>query len=598
MHVIATAGHVDHGKSTLVRALTGMEPDRWEEEHRRGLTIGLGFGWTTLANGEQVAFVDVPGHEKFVPTMLAGVGSVPAALLVVAADAGWMPQSSEHLSALDALGVRHGLLVISRADLADPEPARRQSLDIVARSGLGALSTVVVSAVTGQGLDQLRAEISQLVKALPAPDRQADVRLWVDRRFTLRGTGTVVTGTLAAGTVRVGDTLSIAATGQVGKVRGLHALGEPRDEVTATARVAVNLRGVDRADVRTGDALVAPDRWLTATSLDVAVPEADRLPGRLVLHLGSAAVPVQLRPLGKLAARLTLERPLPVRYGDRVLLRDPGRHQIAAGATVLAVDPAQFRRRGAAASRAADLTVLAAMSSGRPAAASELTLRQHGFRLAAELTRAGLPLAGEPISHWRADPARLAELVRRAPTEVSAWQAENPLSAGIAVDTLRQRLDVPDREILTELLRRAGLRVAEGVVRQEAETTLPPRVAEAVRAVRDALAASPFSAPDAPRLAELGLGNAELAAASRAGYLLRLPAGVVLLPDAPHIAARVLGGLPQPFGLSEARQALGTTRRVALPLLEFLDRLRITERLPDDRRRLREVDLDDSTIHA
>ncbi len=301
MHVIATAGHVDHGKSTLVRALTGMEPDRWEEEHRRGLTIGLGFGWTTLANGEQVAFVDVPGHEKFVPTMLAGVGvgSVPAALLVVAADAGWMPQSSEHLSALDALGVRHGLLVISRADLADPEPARRQSLDIVARSGLGALSTVVVSAVTGQGLDQLRAEISQLVKALPAPDRQADVRLWVDRRFTLRGTGTVVTGTLAAGTVRVGDTLSIAATGQVGKVRGLHALGEPRDEVTATARVAVNLRGVDRADVRTGDALVAPDRWLTATSLDVAVPEADRLPGRLVLHLGSAAVPVQLRPLGK-----------------------------------------------------------------------------------------------------------------------------------------------------------------------------------------------------------------------------------------------------------------------------------------------------------
>jgi selenocysteine-specific elongation factor len=205
VHVVATAGHVDHGKSTLVRALTGMEPDRWAEERRRGMTIDLGFAWTTLPSGERLAFVDVPGHERFVPNMLAGVGAVPAAMVVVAADEGWMPQSAEHLAALDALGVRHGLLVVSRADLADPAAARDASLRELHASSLaslGPVEAVTVSAVTGAGLDDLAAALDRLVARLPAPDAEAPVRLWIDRVFTVRGSGTVVTGTLAAGRLR------------------------------------------------------------------------------------------------------------------------------------------------------------------------------------------------------------------------------------------------------------------------------------------------------------------------------------------------------------------------------------------------------------
>ena len=213
MHVIATAGHVDHGKSTLVRALTGMEPDRWAEERRRGMTIDLGFAWTTLPSGASVAFVDVPGHERFVPNMLAGVGPVPAVLFVVAADEGWMPQSAEHLAALDALGVRHGLLAVTRSDLADPTEATEEATRVISATSLGRIEAVAVSGATGAGLDALRAALDRMVSRLPAADPQAPVRLWVDRSFTIRGSGTVVTGTLGAGRLVTGQELELAGVG-------------------------------------------------------------------------------------------------------------------------------------------------------------------------------------------------------------------------------------------------------------------------------------------------------------------------------------------------------------------------------------------------
>src|SRR5512135_50877 len=169
MYVVATAGHVDQGKSTLVRALTGMEPDRWAEERRRGMTIDLGYAWMTLPNAEQLAFVDVPGHERFVPNMLAGLGPVPAVMFVVAADGGWMPQSAEHLAAVDALGVRHGLLVVTRADLADPGPATRQAVAEIAKTSLGTVEAIGVSAVTGAGMADLRAALARLAESLRGP---------------------------------------------------------------------------------------------------------------------------------------------------------------------------------------------------------------------------------------------------------------------------------------------------------------------------------------------------------------------------------------------------------------------------------------------
>ena len=224
MQVIATAGHVNHGKSTLVRALTGMEPDRWAEERRRGLTIDLGFAWMTLPSGQQVAFVDVPGHERFVPNMLAGVGAVPAVLFTVAADEGWMPQSEEHLAAVDALGITHGLLAVTRSDLADPAEARRQALGRLAATSLGDVEAVAVSARTGLGLPALREALDRLAAQLPQPDPAAPVRLWVDRAFRIKGSGTVVTGTLPAGTIHAKQELLLTPSLEPVRVRGIETL--------------------------------------------------------------------------------------------------------------------------------------------------------------------------------------------------------------------------------------------------------------------------------------------------------------------------------------------------------------------------------------
>ncbi|MFC0032144.1 selenocysteine-specific translation elongation factor [Micromonospora chaiyaphumensis] len=580
MWVVATAGHVDHGKSTLVRALTGMEPDRWAEERRRGMTIDLGFAWTTLPSGGTVAFVDVPGHERFVPNMLAGVGPVPAALIVVGADEGWMPQSAEHLAALDALGVSYGLLAVTRVDLADPGPALARAREEIAATSLGAVEAVPVSAVTGAGLPELRAALDRLVARLPDPARDAPVRLWVDRSFTVRGSGTVVTGTLGGGRLRVGDTLELAATGEPVRVRGLHALNTARAEVGAVARVAVNLRGLPRDRLARGDALLSPGRFRGTDLLDVRLagdPAAD-LPPTLTLHVGSAAVPARVRPLGPDTVRLRLARPLPLVIGDRALLRDPGRHHVSGGVTVLDVDPPPLRRRGAAAARA---TVLAGLD-GRPDLAGEL--RRRRLVRAGELTRMGVPATAAPVAgDWLADPDHWRELGGRLTEEVARYAREQPLAAGVPVDVLRHRLDLPDRALVEALLR-PPLRLRAGRVTAAAADALPEPVARAVARVRAEYGERPFQAPETHRLADLGLGPREIGAAVRAGALLRLADNVVLLPGALDDAVRVLAGLPQPFTLSAARQALDTTRRVAVPLLELLDRRGATRRLPDDAR--------------
>ncbi len=283
--VIATAGHVDHGKSTLVRALTGMEPDRWEEERRRGLTIDLGFAWMNVPGGPRIAFVDVPGHERFVPNMLAGLGPVPAVLLVVAADGGWMPQSAEHLAAIDALGISRGLLVVTRADLADPGPALRRARAELAATTLTGAGAVAVSAVTGTGLPELRRALATLAGALPVPSPAAPVRLWVDRAFSIRGSGTVVTGTLPAGTVRTGGELLLTPSLRPVRVRGIESMEESAGQVRGVARVALNLRGVPRDIPARGMALIEPGRWTLTGTIDVRcqLTGVDRLPQELAV---------------------------------------------------------------------------------------------------------------------------------------------------------------------------------------------------------------------------------------------------------------------------------------------------------------------------
>ncbi|GAA2921066.1 selenocysteine-specific translation elongation factor [Streptomyces argenteolus] len=582
MRVIATAGHVDHGKSTLIHALTGTHPDRLAEERRRGLTIDLGFAWTDLPSGERLAFVDVPGHERFVPTMLAGVGSVPAVLFVVAADEGWKPQSAEHLAAVDALGVRHGLLVVTRCDVADPGPATAQAQDRIRSSTLGSVDTVTVSARTGAGLTGLRAALDRLAARLPDGDAESPVRLWIDRSFTVRGSGLVVTGTLGAGRIRRGDVLVTARSGRPVRVRGLQALGEETGLVRATARVAVNLRGLDKESTGRGDALLTPESFLPCLSCDVRVHHggtpAPELPRTAVVHIGSAAVPVRVRPLGPDLVRLTLPEPLPLRIGDRAVLRDPGLRRVLAGLTVLDPQPPELRRRGAAARRAAEL----GDAHGAPAEAAELRRRLLVRR--GELTVMGVAVRTAPVvGDWLADPAHWTTLRARLAELVAEYLSERPTEDGIPVEAARHRLGLPAvslvEALVTPPLRMSRGRVTAGLAAQ------PASVADAVRRLTAELDGRPFAAPRAQRLTELGFGRRELAAAVRHGAILRLAEHVVLLPDAPRLAADRLSELDQPFTVGTASRALGTTRRVTVPLLEHCDGQGITQVLPDKRRR-------------
>lgn len=582
MFVVATAGHVDHGKSTLVRALTGEEPDRWDEERRRGLTIDLGYASTILDDGRTVAFVDVPGHRRFVPNMLAGIGPVPAVMFVVAADDGWMPQSAEHLDALIALRVEHGILVITRSDLLEPELALTEAREAMAGTALADMPAVCVSAVTGVGMDQLRAELVRLGTALPEPDRDADVRLWVDRSFTIGGAGTVVTGTLSAGTIRVGDALELGPGGQEVTVRGLQSLGQRRDEVAAVARVAVNLRAVAADEIPRGSTLVTPRRWRPVGTLDVRVDgRTDTLPEQAMVHIGSAAAAARVRPLDERHARLVLAERLPLRVGDRLILREPGADRIPAGAVVLDPAPPALRRRGAARRRAEELTE----APESPDPASEL--RRRGVAHVDDLRAWGVPVPSADEAHrgWLVDPDLVAVLADRLVGAVRRHDRADPLDPGLPTEAARRALDLPDAALLTVVLDHPAadsLRTEGGRVIAGDGPGLPAAVRAAAESLNERFRDRPFDAPTADELTGLGLGPRELAACERAGLLTGVGPGVWLGPEVVDEAARRLRELAQPFTPSTARNHLGTSRRVVMPLLEGLAQRGLSRREGDD----------------
>lgn len=587
MQVIATAGHVDHGKSTLVRALTGMEPDRWAEERRRGMTIDLGYAWTRLPSGEQLAFVDVPGHERFTTNMLAGVGPVPVVMLVVAADEGWSAQSEEHLRALHALGVSRGLLVVTKSDLADPGPVALRSLHRLETTSLRGIDWVAVSGTTGAGLERLRDALDRLVSALPPADTGGRVRLWVDRSFSIRGAGTVVTGTLGAGSVRVGQELELRQ--RTVTVRGLQRLGAPAEAVAAPARVALNLRGIDHREVRRGDPLLTPHAWHWTQTVDVRTG-GEQLPEELALHIGAAALPVRVRPLveGGDLVRLTLAQALPLQVGDRALLREPGRRQVLGGVTVLDPAPPPLRRRGAARTRAAALAACSGVGDledelRRRGAATRRLLGDIGVPVAAPLPSTVVDDAGWLVDagQWERWRVALAAAIERA-------SGTDLVEGGVKREQLARMLSLPDVQLLGRLVGKSpGLEEVAGRVRCRATPRVQPSLAAAVSRLAERLGAQPFSAPEAGELGACGLGPRELGAAASAKLILRLPGDIVLLPSAPAAAAELLSRLPQPFTVSAAREALATTRRVAVPLLEHLDRIGLTERLDQQLRRVR-----------
>lgn len=590
MYVVATAGHVDHGKSTLVRALTEMDPDRWEEEKRRGLTIDLGFAWTTLPSGADVAFVDVPGHEKFLGNMLAGVGPAPVVLFVVAADEGWQAQSTDHRDALRALGVEHGIIALTRSDRATVDRTAEIRTQL-AGTPLADAPIIPVSAPTGDGIAALRQALDDVLAEVPAPDPTAPVRLWVDRAFSVKGAGTVVTGTLAAGSLRVGDSLQVVtAEGKKRvEIRGLHSENRAQESLGPVTRAAINLRGADAADIHRGDVLLTPGAWRLVDHLDVRRTfgaELDGLPDNLVVHTGTAGVEAHLRPLSADFARISLAHPLPLRLLDRFVVRSPGGRHVVAGVEAVDLRPPKLNRRGAARRRAEELS---AQGSFRDPASY---LRRVGFARVDDLARDGFTTAAPPqgiiaFRDWWIAASQVTRWKQALTDALHAHTAAHPLAPGLPRKAAMDALGLQEEGLLGLAIAAAKAESSEGVLRLPGQQADLGPAERGVAAIEERLKAEPFAAPEADDLTELGLGPKELAAAERAGRLLRLKQGIVLLPSAPEEARRRLAGLEQPFTLSAARQALGTTRRVAIPLLEYLDAQRITRRGDGGQRTLR-----------
>ena len=589
MYVIATAGHVDHGKSTLVNALTTMDPDRWEEEKQRGLTIDLGFAWTTLKSGADVAFVDVPGHERFIANTLAGLGPAPAVMLVIAADEGWKEQTSEHLEAIDALGIERGIIVLTRMDNGQ-RISEADVRDKVAGTSLSVAPIFAVSARTGEGMEELRGGIDKLLPADEVLQRACAMpaRMWIDRAFSIKGAGTVVTGTWAAGSVNIGDRLKlVTASGEHDvTVRGLHSENSAVDKAEPVMRLALNLRGVDADAISRGDVLTeAESTWWQPEVIDVrwrTGPKLDSAPRKLNLHVGTASVPVHVRGLDAEHARLTLQgRAFPLRLGDRLALRGPGLDALA-GVEVVDMDPPLLNRRGAPVRRAQ------ALRDQNPFDASAYVARKEAV-MKETLAAAGFDVANKPASlvefrSWWVNAQAIARWTAQLRTLFDTHLTDHHLSDGLPLATALSALALPDDSLVSIAVAGARLKRDGAIIRDPhaAPRDLGP-AEKSVAIVEAQLAKEPFVAPDAGTLDELGLGPIELAAAERAGRLLRV-GPIVLLPSAPQQAAEILGQQPGEFTLSQARQALGTTRRVAVPLLEYMDARGLTRRTSDSAR--------------
>ena len=563
MHVVATAGHVDHGKSTLVEALTGTDPDRFAEEKARGLTIDLGFAATTLPSGAALSLVDVPGHVRFLKNMLAGVGAVDACLFVVAATEGWKPQSEEHLRILQLLGIGHGVIALTKVGTADEDLvdlARLEIIEQVEGTFLDGAAVVATDAPTGLGLDDLRAALDNLVAATPTAVDHGRPRLWVDRAFSAKGAGTVVTGTLSGGPLRVDDELAIHPAGTAVRVRSLENHHASHLELPPGSRCAVNLVGAAHDEVVRGDVLVRSDQWHHTAVFDASLQVLERLDhpvsrrGAHVLYLGSGEHPVRMRILGPDAlepgsegsVRIHLPRPLPLLPGDRFVLRESGRSETVGGGEVLDVDPTEKA------------------SAARPDRSVDRVVKERGWVDADELERLTGERRAPDVDRWVVNPEILHETLERLRDTVDSV---GPLGLELS------RLDPFERAVaglLGDAVIEAGRLVPVGTVDPLADH---PFVA--------ALAASPFTPPGPD-----GVDRGELRELVRRGDVIEVEGifySTSAIDAAARLAARLLVDDPDGFTVSVFREAAGNTRKHAMPLLSYLDGTGVTRRRGDVR---------------
>ncbi|MCZ3390005.1 MAG: selenocysteine-specific translation elongation factor [Actinomycetia bacterium] len=568
MNVVATAGHVDHGKSLLLSALTGMQTDRHVQERQRGQTIDLGFCWTNLGSAGDVAFIDVPGHERFINTMLAGVGSRPAVLFCVAADGGWMPQSAEHLAILDAIGCTNAVVAVTRTDLADPATAIGEAEREFAATSMSGAAIVPVCAKDGTGLSDLRSRLAQMLEVIPLPHADSDVRLWIDRSFVVHGAGRVVTGTLQAGTLTVGDTLQIQDT-QV-RVRGIETLGRAVSSIVGSARVALNVAGPDASLAGSGMCLTTPDRWIYTSEFDMRLRSGTGpLPRQVGLHFGTHRTSARARTLDDRHIRVMLQTAIPLRVGDRVVLRDPSTRVTWAG-SVLDPVPPKLTRRGDAKRRA---TVLASAPNN---ASLAFELQTRGLVQRSKLVQLGVEV---PVSltaeggPWLLSDQK-AEKIREGLQELLDMNNAEP----VPVPEVMGWLGCEDLAILQGVVK-PPLRMETGFVLGEGTWTVV--VDELVRGecqIRPITVEWLKANAVSPRV---------LRYCTASGVLVPIVSGVWLSSADVGRLPSVLRELPDPFTASEARQALGLSRRCTLQILNHLDSRGVTLRHQDSRRSIR-----------
>ncbi|MGH9157096.1 MAG: selenocysteine-specific translation elongation factor [Acidimicrobiales bacterium] len=562
MHVVATAGHVDHGKSTLVLTLTGMDPDRFAEEKARGLTIDLGFAWTTLASGRELAFVDVPGHVRFLRNMLAGVGAVDACLFVVAATEGWKPQTEEHLRILELLGITSAVVALTKVGLVDAEwleLAHLELADHVAGTFLETAPVVEVDAPTGAGVEALRGALDELLAATPTALDRGRPRLWVDRSFAAKGSGTVVTGTLAGGSLAEGDEVLLLPGGRKARVRALQSHKSALAVAGPGRRLAVNLAGVHHEQVERGNAVVRVGQWEPTRRVDCSLTVLAALDhevsrrGAYQAYLGSGEHPVRMRVLGADVlqpgacglVRIHLPVGLPLLPGDRYVLRESGRGETVGGGEVLDVAPVLPANRA------------------RPSVSVDRVVAERGWVDADLLERLTGTRRPAVVGRFVVDPAELAATRNRVRDCVAA---AGPLGLDVAA------LDERERAVLDGL---------EGVVVDAGRAVPSDQAGDPLAGHRyvAALTASPFSPPPPD-----GVDRGELRELVRRGLVVERD-GVWFAPAALDRAGQLIAGRladsPDGVTVAEIRDALGTTRKFILPLLAQLDSSGVTRRRGD-----------------
>ena len=614
MFVLGTAGHVDHGKSVLVQALTGIDPDRLREEKERGMTIDLGFAWLKLPGGQEVAIVDVPGHERFVKNMLAGVGGIDLALLIVAANEGVMPQTREHLDILNLLGVNKGIVVITKKDLVDEELLSLVTMEIeelISSTSLSEAPIIAVSAVTGEGLPELVAAIDKLLSATQPRADTGRPRLLIDRVFTIAGSGTVVTGTLIDGSLQAGQEVEIVPSGLKSRLRGLQTHQTRIDTAAPGSRVAANLTGVATSELKRGDVLTRPG-WLTPTTMVTArlrlllsVKRPLRYNAYVSLHTGSSEMMAKIRLLdtdelkpGEDAwAQLTLNKPVAVVKGDRFIIRSP-QDTLGGGEIVEAHTKRHRRHRNATIQSletkekgSAQDVLIATLEASQPQELGKLILScglpDKEAKQAIEGLRQDKMVVDIGVGEHRLlfTASGWESLLENVKAAVHEYHRRFPARPGIPRGELGNKVQLPAAYFTTTLnkLIDEGILIEEGgAVRLPShQIQLTSDQQAKVDAFLESLVKNPYS-PPTDLMPDADLLNVLV----KERRVVKVSDGVVFSASAYDEMVKIITEHIKEHGkitLAETRDLLTTSRKYAQALLEYLDQKKITRRVGDER---------------